>query len=117
MKGPEEYLVPLGITLQCAVNPEATAILDVEHRIFVNYETYYVSTLAAREAFLAAPYAYAGRVTDPVSSKRFVPSETSPRQDYGGRVFLFTGEESAAKFARAPGDYATPMITMVPMSE
>ncbi len=110
MQGPEIWLTQLGIELNCAVDPAQPAILDADHRIFVNYETYYVSSLAARDEFRHEPWRYAGIVTDPISRERFQPTEASPRTQCAGREFIFTSQRNAARFQAAPDQYATPVV-------
>jgi hypothetical protein len=65
------------IQLPCAVDSTAQAILDPEHRAFVNHEVYYFSSESARQQFEAHPYEFTGKVTDPVSLSRFQPIESS----------------------------------------
>ena len=113
MQDPQEYLTKLGAVLPCAVHPEKAAVLDVDHRIFVNWEAYFVSSAEARAAFLDAPWRFTGPVTDPVTRVRFVPDQASPRQDYNDRTFYFPDPESRDRFAADPDSYATPMIGMM----
>lgn len=112
MQGPGPYLNDLGITLPCAVHPERAAVIDETHRIFVNYETYYVADGQALADFLASPTAYTGRVTDPVSRARFLPVSGSPRRERAGRIFLFESRETVRRFDADPERYATPMVSM-----
>lgn len=114
MQGPEPYLNDLGLEFACAVHPDRKAVLDAEHRVFVNYETYYVSDRDAHELFLGAPHRYAGRITDPVSHQRFSADADSPRRDRAGRIFYFAGAETVARFDEDPDRFSTPMLSMVP---
>ena len=113
MQGPDTYLRELGITLPCAVHAGRPAVLDAEHRVFVNWEAFYVSDAGARTAFEAAPYRYAGRLTDPVSRERFTAGETSPRRDFGERIYYFASAQTLAKFDADPDAYSTPMPGMM----
>ncbi len=113
MQGPEVWLTELGIELQCAVDPTARAMLDVEHRVFVNWETYYLSRDAAVTAFRQTPWEFTGPVTDPVSRERFQPSADSPRRDAEERTFFFESEATLAKFDADPASYETLMVGMV----
>jgi YHS domain-containing protein len=113
VKDPETYLNELGITLACAVNPERQAVLDEDHRIFVNWETYFVSSATARAEFFANPAAYAGLVTDPVTRERFRPDSGARAVTYADRLFLFAHESSRKTFQEDPKRYATPMLGMV----
>ena len=98
MQGPEPYLNDLGISLSCVVDPSRPALLDASHRAFVNYEAYYFADDAAMKAFVAEPYRYSGKVTDPVSMTRFSPTAESPTRSFGGRLFYFSSDETAATF-------------------
>ena len=84
VQGPEFYLNQLGVTVKCVVDPSRDAILDEAHRVFVNWETYYMCDDAAVKTFTAAPWKYAGTVTDPVSRERFRPDPA--HHDDVGRV-------------------------------
>jgi YHS domain-containing protein len=112
VQGPEQYLNEMGVSLPCAVNPSKTAILDATHRAFVNYEAYFVSDDAAMKAFVAAPYRYTGKVTDPVTRDRFIPTAESPVRSYSGRLFYFLSEETARTFDGNQAKYGTLMPGM-----
>ncbi len=117
MQDPGKYLENLEITLACPVVTGELARLDQAHRVFVNWETYFVSSAAALAEFSQSPWRYTGVVTDPVSGKRFQPDESSPQQAHEGRTFYFSSEETLVEFAAAPESYATPMLGMVEKTE
>ncbi len=110
MQGPEIWLNQLGITLACVVDPTRNAVLDADHRVFVNYETYYLSDEQAVQTFKAEPWRYTGMVTDPVSKARFQPAGDSPRAVHQGRVFYFASADNAKTFALDPAAQATPVV-------
>ena len=112
MQGPETWLNILGIGLQCVVDPESVALVDADHRAFVNWEIYYFSNDATMTAFLQSPHEFAGLVTDPVSRERFQPSANSPRRDRGDHPFYFESEETLALFDVDPESYEIVMIGM-----
>jgi YHS domain-containing protein len=112
VQGPEQYLNELGIVLSCAVDPSRPAMLDANHRALVNYEAYYFSDDTAMKAFIAEPYRYTGRVTDPVSMVRFVPTAESPTRSFGGRLFYFSSGETATTFDTDQPKYGNPMPGM-----
>lgn len=112
MQGPERFLRDLKISLPCAVIPGAPARLDDDHRVRVNYETYYVSSLDAKAGFLAQPHRYTGPLTDPVTLERFRPGEDSPRRRHAGRLFYFASEATALEFDDTPALYSTPRLAM-----
>jgi YHS domain-containing protein len=102
----------MGISLPCAVHPDQSAILDAEHRALVNYEAYYFGSSEAQEAFVAEPWKYTGKVTDPVSRERFVPTAESPVRTYGGRIFFLQSAETATTFDNDPPRFGVPRPTM-----
>lgn len=108
MQGPEPYLKDFNIQLRCAVDSTAQAILDPEHRAFVNHEVYYFSSDVARQRFEQSPYEFTGKVTDPVSLVRFQPTETSPSRTAAGRLFYFESTATVAQFDQDPAQYSTP---------
>ena len=112
MKGPEQYLNELGVKLACAVDPTRPATIDAAHRALVNYEAYFVADAAALETFVAEPYRFTGKVTDPVSRARFLPTAESPSRSYGGRLFYFASTETSGKFDAEVTRYGTPMPSM-----
>jgi len=85
-------------------------ILDDKHRVFVNYETYYMSSKAAMGEFRKSRWRFTGMVTDPVSKVRFQPDGDSASAAAAGRFFYFSSRENAEKFAAAPGEYSTPIV-------
>jgi len=107
VQGPEKYLKELKIGLPCAVDPSHPAILDEAHRAFVNYETYYFATDANMNTFIAAPYKYTGKVTDPVTRDRFIPTGQSPRRSFEGRLFYFESDQTAKAFDSDRERYGT----------
>jgi len=113
VQGPESYLNEMGVTLTCAVAPDLPAILDTAHRIFVNWDTYFVSSDEARDAFVATPYRFTGYVTDPVSGVRFQPGPDSPSRERAGRLFYFSSAPNLALFEADPTGYDTPPFGMV----
>jgi len=114
VQGPEKYLNELGISLPGAVDPSKPAILDVAHRELVNYEAYYFSDDEAMKLFETEPYRYTGKVTDPVSLERFLPTEASPVRSYGGRLFYFASQANASTFDADSVRYGIPMPGMRP---
>ena len=112
MQGPERYLNDLGIQLPCAVDSSRAAVIAADHRALVNHEIYFVADDAALQAFVAEPYRYTGKVTDPVSLVRFEPTSASPTRSFGGRLFYFVTNETAASFDADRDTYGTPKPMM-----
>lgn len=88
------------------VHPQAVAVIDADHRVRVNREIFYLSSLAAKREFLKAPHQFAGGVTDPVTGHRFRPSASSPRLDVGDAIYYFTSERARSAFERDPNTHA-----------
>jgi YHS domain-containing protein len=112
VQGPEQYLNELGVRLACVVDSSRAAVIDTGHRALVNYEAYYVCGDSAMAAFAAEPYRYTGKVTDPVSLVRFIPTKDSPSRSYGGRLFYFSSSKTAGAFDADREKYGTPMPGM-----
>jgi YHS domain-containing protein len=112
VQGPEQYLRGLGISIACAVDPARPAILDTAHRALVNHEVYFFADEDALRTFVATPYRFTGKVTDPVTLQRFVPTEASPTRSHGGRLFYFAAGANAAKFDSDPATYGIPRPMM-----
>jgi YHS domain-containing protein len=112
VQGPEKYLNELGASIPCVVNPSRNAVLDSAHRAFVNYEAYYFCDEASMAKFVGEPYRYTGKVTDPVTRERFVPTAGSPNRSYGGRLFYFISTETVATFDADQTRYGTLMPGM-----
>ena len=110
VQGPEIWLNELGISVACVVDPAQNAVLDEAHRVFVNYETYYLSSVAARQTFRQSPWQYTGLVTDPVSRDRFQPDGESPTAAYEGRLFYFVSDAHRETFRQDPEEYAVPVV-------
>jgi hypothetical protein len=106
------YLNDLGIALACAVDSSRAAVLDVAHRALVNHEAYFVADDAAMTAFMAEPYRYTGKVTDPVSLERFTPTAQSPTRSHMNRLFYFASGETAVAFDEDPMKFGMPMPGM-----
>lgn len=112
MQGPEIYLNDLGISVPCVVDPSRPALLDEKHRVFVNWETCYLSSDAALAEFRRNPLKYVGTVTDPVTRERFRPNGRSTRIEHDGRIIWFAKAENAVRFRASPEAYMPPMIGM-----
>lgn len=112
MQSPELFLNDLGITVNCVVDPARPALLDEAHRVFVNWETYYLSSDEALVKFRADPLRYVGTVTDPVTRERFRPNGRHTRIEHEGRIIWFAKAENLTRFRAGPEAYVPPMIGM-----
>jgi YHS domain-containing protein len=115
VQDPVTFLADLVTSLPCAVDPGQTAVIDSLHCVRINYETYFVSSAAARRKLESDPLKYCGRLTDPVSQLRFTPTKRSPRLEWGGKPYYFVSDSTRALFASTPDSFATPRVMMVMM--
>lgn len=115
MQGPENYLKAQNMTLPSAVDPSRTAVLDADHRAFVNYEVYFFADQELKTTFLKDPTSFTGELTDPVTMQRFLPSSNALRTEYAGRLFLFPDAASAQAFAAEPDRFALPVYRLPEM--
>lgn len=108
MQDPQIQLLELGLAIPDALDPNRSAVLDVAHRSFVNYETFFFADEADRRRFDADPSASCGILTDPVTKERFRPGSDSPRGTFGGRTYFFLNETNKVAFEKNPEAVALP---------
>jgi YHS domain-containing protein len=80
------------------VDPSTPARLDPALRTHVNGQLYWVASREELTALRARPFAYTGRLRDPVTGSWFEPSASSPRRERAGEILLFSSERSASEF-------------------
>jgi YHS domain-containing protein len=112
VQGPEQPILEQNLELVSAVDPSRPAVIDRDHRVFVNYEIYYFADSDLRAKFLEDPTAYTGMLTDPVSLVRFRPNPGSPRREREGRIYFFPDASAAARFDAEPDRFAVPIYKM-----
>ena len=115
MQDPQIQLKELGVTLSDPIDPSREAVLDADHRSFVNWETYFFADLDTKRRFDADPLRWCGILTDPVTRHRFRPGGRAPRSDFDGRVYFFYDEAGKKAFDAQPETYARANFDMVPM--
>lgn len=108
MQDPQIQLLELGLTVPDLLDPGKSAVLDIAHRSFVNYETFFFADEADKRRFDADPTVSCGILTDPVTKERFRPGSASPRTTFGGRTYVFFTAASKAAFERNPEAVALP---------
>jgi len=113
VQDPQIQLQQLGLTIPDALDPKRSAILDGDHRSFVNYETFFFADEADRRRFDADPTASCGILTDPVTKERFRPGSDSPRTTFDGRTYIFFTEANKAAFDKNPEAIARPNYDMI----
>ena len=108
MQDPQIQLKELGLTVPDLIDPNRPAVLDVAHRSFVNYETFFFADEADKRRFDADPTASCGILTDPVTKQRFRPGSDSPHREFNGRAYYFLSAATMAAFDQAPEGLALP---------
>ena len=98
-------LVRKGLDFGGYFNPSRPALLDADHAVRVNYETYVFTDVTSRALFMSDPTRYCGLITDPVSKRRFRPHDDSPRAEHDGVAYYFE-DDSALSIS-----FALPSIT------
>jgi len=101
-----------GLGFACFMDPSRPAVVDADHAVRINYETYLFADAEAREAFVADVLRYCGLVTDPVSKQRFRPDGDSPTREHAGVLYVFRNDGSRDMFARDPDRFRVPGYTM-----
>jgi YHS domain-containing protein len=111
--GPDGYLERLEIELASFMDETKPAVLDAEHRTFVNYEIYFFADAGELTEFEKDPLQYCGLLTDPVSKKRFQPGKSSPTLTFRGQPYYFLTAENRSAFIAKPSTYALPQFGML----
>ena len=106
MKGPESYLKAQGVEVPSLMRQGRTALIDSTLRVFIGHDLFYFSGRAERDRFLKDPLRYCQLLTDPVTLARFDPGARSPRLQYHGRPYYFSGDSTFAAFKAAPDSFA-----------
>jgi len=112
VQDPEPYLDARGVELQSFFDGDHPAVLDSEHRARVNFELFYFAIEDERKRFVDNPLAHCGRITDPVTYRRFRPDAGSPRIDYNEQPYFFESGVSSAVFAATPDSFLVPKYKM-----
>ena len=117
MQDPEIYLGNLNISLPCAVREGESAIVDADHRRYVNWEIFFFSSTEAANEFTSNPLPHCGLLTDPVTKAGFRPFSGSPRWEYNGRPYYFSSDSTMAVFRTMPDSLAVPRPKMSSMNK
>lgn len=101
-KDPERYLRQMKVSLRCPVRPARRAIFDSSLRVKINQDIFFFSSLAAMKQFQKDPFRYSGKLADPVTHVRFMPTKRSPHVTFRGRIYYFAADTTLARFQSAP---------------
>ena len=106
------YALRKELQFQDYLDERLTAELDTEHCVRLNYEAFLFGDLHTRERFQSDPILYCGLLTDPVSKRRFRPSEASPRMRVEEVTYYFHSEDNRLRFEADPEAFRLPGWTM-----
>lgn len=112
MQDVPQFLAKRGILLDSYLDPRRSAIMDAEHCVRLNWESYFFADLWERERFLDDPVNYCGLLTDPVSRQRFRPTTDSPRLLHEDVRYYFESSATRDIFEAEPEKYRLPTWKM-----
>ncbi|NOT31238.1 MAG: hypothetical protein HOP15_12395 [Planctomycetes bacterium] len=108
MQDVPEFVRRKNLAFQDYLDARRPAVIDAEHCVRLNWETYFFADRWERERFLSDPLAYCGLLTDPVSRARFRPGPDAPHLVAGGVAYYFASEENRARFEDDPEAHRLP---------
>jgi YHS domain-containing protein len=100
---PEKYVK--GMVVQCTVQPNFKAHMDLGRRSSVNNNLYYLCCEPCVGWMRDKPQLYFKELKDPVSGKWFKVEEATPKSLVKGQVYLFENTECKATFDKNPAKY------------
>lgn len=103
---PWRYMNEEKISVNCAINKVKPAVIDSTHLSWINWELYYFSDMDAKARFDKDPLRYCGKLTDPVTGKRFQPRFWSPKYVDKGRIYYFSSKQTMNKYVESPREYS-----------
>jgi len=109
------YLNQLEIELSSMLNHEETAVVDNDHMVRLNYESFFLASEDEVRQFSESPTDYCGPLTDPVSKQRFVPIDSSPSAVFNNRTFYFISKDNRKTFVAMPDSFALAGFKMMKM--
>ena len=102
----------MNLSFDSIVDPKRSAVLEPELRVILGHDLFFVADEAEKKQFLAEPFRWCGKLTDPVSGVRFVPSAKSPKSVHEGRTYYFATKQTKKTFDAMPAMYKNPVRTM-----
>jgi YHS domain-containing protein len=109
----DAYAKRCGLSFRCYHDVEREAVLDDDHQVRLNYETYFFSEPWMAAEFRADPLRTCGLLTDPVTKQRFHPARGAPRLEHEGVLYFFRTRSSYERFRRRPELYVLPGAWMI----
>ena len=101
-----------GMSFTDYFDPRRPAVLDADHAVRVNYETYLFADEAGAARFREDVVGSCGLLTDPISKRRFRPRPDAPRFEHEGVIYLFPDASARDMFARDPESHRLPGFRM-----
>lgn len=80
--------------------------------MILGHDLFFFADEAEKKAFLADPFRWCGKLTDPVSGVRFVPGAKSPTSVLEGRTYYFASKATKKTFDAKPAMYKNPVRSM-----
>lgn len=108
MQDVPQFLAKRGLAFDSYLDPRRKAVVDAEHCVRINWESFFFADLWERERFLDDVVAYCGLLTDPVSRRRFRPTQESPRSAHAGVRYFFESDGTREQFEVEPEKYRLP---------
>jgi YHS domain-containing protein len=102
---PDWYLYHLQRALWDPVDPRQTGSLRPELQFRVNGEVYRFSSERNLHRFMLNPTQWCGKVRDPVSGNKFLPTARSPEAYWIGGPYFFESDSTKARFVDDPHRY------------
>ncbi|HEX6850940.1 MAG TPA: YHS domain-containing protein [Candidatus Polarisedimenticolaceae bacterium] len=87
-------------------------MLEPETRVILGHDLFFFADAAEKAQFLAQPFRWCGKLTDPVSGARFAPNGASPKSVLEGRTYYFASEATKKTFDAMPAMYKNPVRSM-----
>jgi YHS domain-containing protein len=112
VQDPERLLKGLNLSFDSIVDPKRTAVLERKTRAILGHDLFFFADEVETKRFLAEPFRWCGKLTDPVSGVRFVPGAASPKSVFEGRTYYFASAATKKNFDAMPAKYKNPVRSM-----
>jgi YHS domain-containing protein len=87
-------------------------VLSPETRVILGHDLFFFADEKEKKTFLAEPFRFCGKLTDPVSGERFSPGTATPKSVLEGRTYYFASVETKKTFDAKPAMYRNPVRSM-----
>lgn len=114
MQDPTTFLAALEIDVPAWDDSTRLALLEPSNVGRVNHDVFLFASVESKARFETAPFDACESARDPVTLTAFRPTETSPTERVGERLFVFESDQTRAQFAAQVDSFAVPRWTMRP---